>query len=283
MLSKLKILLLPFRHRVGRSRRANPGARPTAPRGALRGKPTPEPAVRPGLSSPAAPLLSRAQSWSRALSGSGGFAEPRHDTNAPDLYLPTMAFVTYVLLIAYHLGQQGRFTPEIFSMAASRGLGVVLLEVVFMKAAFYFFPASALPSGSGGSGAALLDLVAYSGYKFVGVVLSSLVGLFAPAAVSHLVTIYVALCTGARDGARRGAAGQGAARRRGRPRALTAGAPRPSGPLRRLLHPQDAHRGARLGDAHARGDEAELLHLRAGGRAVCVRVVPRRDLRGRAS
>ncbi|KAJ1623823.1 YIF1-domain-containing protein, partial [Pavlovales sp. CCMP2436] len=129
------------------------------------------------------------KNWSRALAQSGGFAEPRHDINAPDLYVPTMAFVTYILLIAYHLGQQGRFTPEVFGMTASRGLGVVLIEVVLIKAAFYLFPTS------GSSGAALLDLVAYSGYKFVGVVISSAVGLFVPSLFAHLVSLYLALCT----------------------------------------------------------------------------------------
>ncbi|KAG8464830.1 hypothetical protein KFE25_010198 [Diacronema lutheri] len=145
VMSKLKVLLLPFRHRT----------------------------------------------WARAQTGSGGFAEPRHDINAPDLYLPTMSFVTYVLLIAYHLGQQGRFSPEVFGLTASRGLGVVLLEVVLMKAAFYFFPSPAVSSGG-----ALLDLVAYSGYKFVGVVLSSLIGLFAPPLLARAVALYVAVCTG---------------------------------------------------------------------------------------
>jgi hypothetical protein len=107
-----------------------------------------------------------------------------------------MAFVTYVLLIAYHLGQQGRFTPEVFGLTASRGLGVVLLEVVLMKGTFYFFPSAALSSGA--TGAALLDLVAYSGYKFVGIVISMVLGLFAPIALKHALTVYVALCAGAR-------------------------------------------------------------------------------------
>jgi len=136
----------------------------------------------------------RHRTWTRAHAGGGvyPYAEPRHDINAPDLYLPTMALMTHVLLIAYHLGQQGRFTPEIFGLTASKGLGVVALEVTLMKAAFYFFP---MPAGAG-SGAALLDLVAYSGYKFVGIVVSMLLGLFLPPLFYRFVTLYTALCTG---------------------------------------------------------------------------------------
>ena len=33
-----------------------------------------------------------------AQQGGGGLAPPREDANAPDLYIPAMAFVTYVLV-----------------------------------------------------------------------------------------------------------------------------------------------------------------------------------------
>jgi hypothetical protein len=102
-----------------------------------------------------------------------------------------MSFVTYILLIAYHLGQQGTFTPEVFGITASRGLGVVLLEVVLMKAAFYFFPSSPVSGG-----VALLDLAAYSGYKFVGLVISMMIGLCVPPTLKHAHTFYMATCAG---------------------------------------------------------------------------------------
>ena len=38
----------------------------------------------------------------------GQAVPPRQDVNAPDLYIPLMAFVTYVLLIAYSMV---RLTP----------------------------------------------------------------------------------------------------------------------------------------------------------------------------
>jgi len=132
----------------------------------------------------------RHKAWSRAVSAGGNYAEPRHDINAPDLYLPAMAFVTHILLIAQHLAQQGRFTPEIFGLAASKGLGVVLLEVVLMKLAFYLFPVSS------GAGAPFLDLAAYSGYKYVGTVVSMAVGSFTPVYVKYCVSAYTAVSMG---------------------------------------------------------------------------------------
>ena len=35
--------------------------------------------------------------------------QPKFDLNAPDLYIPTMAYVTYVLLVGYILGLKNAF------------------------------------------------------------------------------------------------------------------------------------------------------------------------------
>lgn len=35
---------------------------------------------------------------------------PRFDVNAPDLYIPAMAFITYVLVAGLALGTQNRYT-----------------------------------------------------------------------------------------------------------------------------------------------------------------------------
>ena len=56
-----------------------------------------------------------------------GYAPPREDINAPDLYIPgtpsfgkivnlVMAFVTYILLSAFLSGVQGHFSPENFRL-----------------------------------------------------------------------------------------------------------------------------------------------------------------------
>jgi len=41
---------------------------------------------------------------------------PRDDINSPDLYIPLMAIVTYILLYALHTGFQGQFHPKVHSI-----------------------------------------------------------------------------------------------------------------------------------------------------------------------
>lgn len=35
--------------------------------------------------------------------------QPRYDLNAPDLYIPTMAYITFVVLAGLVMGEHGRF------------------------------------------------------------------------------------------------------------------------------------------------------------------------------
>ena len=80
-----------------------------------------------------------------------------------------MAFVTYILLSAFLSGIQGHFSPENFSVTASYAFAVVLFEIVAIKLGCYLL-------SIGGQGQ-VLDLVAYGGYKFVGIVVTMLVRL----------------------------------------------------------------------------------------------------------
>ena len=40
------------------------------------------------------------------------FAPPSADENAPDLYIPVMSLVTYVVVCSYVKGTNGKFSPE---------------------------------------------------------------------------------------------------------------------------------------------------------------------------
>jgi protein transport protein YIF1 len=73
-----------------------------------------------------------------------------------------MALVTYILLSALHSGLSARFNPTVFGASASRALGVVLLDFLFVKMGCYVL---GVQQGAVGGSA---DLVAYGGYKFVG-------------------------------------------------------------------------------------------------------------------
>jgi len=88
---------------------------------------------------------------------------PRDDINAPDLYIPTMAFVTYILVSGYLLGLQNRFSPEQLGIQASTALAWLLLEVVIVLIALYLFSISC--------SLGFFHMISFGGYKFVWFVL----------------------------------------------------------------------------------------------------------------
>uniref|UniRef100_A0A8C7V362 Yip1 interacting factor homolog A (S. cerevisiae) n=7 Tax=Salmoninae TaxID=504568 RepID=A0A8C7V362_ONCMY len=94
---------------------------------------------------------------------------PRHDVNAPDLYIPSMAFITYILLAGMALGIQNRFSPEVLGLCASTALVWVVIEVLVMLLSLYLLTVH--------SDLSTFDLIAYSGYKYVGMIFTVLGGL----------------------------------------------------------------------------------------------------------
>ena len=96
------------------------------------------------------------------------YLPPKDDVNAPDLYIPLMAFMTYVLLVGFVFGVQNKFEAPVLAKYSSKGLGVLSLEVLLIKLGLYLINARPTP---------WLDVIAYRGYKFVGVVLTMLLGL----------------------------------------------------------------------------------------------------------
>ncbi|CAJ1058774.1 protein YIF1A [Xyrichtys novacula] len=94
---------------------------------------------------------------------------PRQDVNAPDLYIPTMAFITYILLAGMALGIQKRFSPEVLGLCASTALVWMIIEVLVMLLSLYLMTVH--------SDLSTFDLIAYSGYKYVGMIFTMLCGL----------------------------------------------------------------------------------------------------------
>ncbi|KAK4048123.1 Protein transport protein yif1 [Microbotryomycetes sp. JL201] len=117
----------------------------------------------------------RHRPWSRSLkrSESGGvqqsYKPPREDINCPDLYIPVMSLVTYILLAAIYAGKQGQFDPQILGQTASKAFGILFLEFCCIKLGCYLL-------GIGEEGT-MVDLLSYEGYKFVGVIVTLLAGL----------------------------------------------------------------------------------------------------------
>ncbi|XP_058715834.1 protein YIF1B isoform X2 [Poecile atricapillus] len=106
-----------------------------------------------------------------------GPVAPRFDVNAPDLYIPAMAFLTYILLAGLALGTQNRFSPDSLGLAASSALAWLLLEVLTELLALHLAP------GSSQLGPA--DVVALAGYKYVGMIAGLLSGLLLGSAGYH--------------------------------------------------------------------------------------------------
>ena len=84
---------------------------------------------------------------------------PRDDVNSPDLYIPSMAFVTYVLVCGFLLGTRNDFTPEKLGIQASSALLWLLGEVVLILLALYLLNIT--------SNLGFFHLLAFSSYKFV--------------------------------------------------------------------------------------------------------------------
>lgn len=112
----------------------------------------------------------RHKPWTRrqATGGPGGqetwYLPPRDDINSPDMYIPVMSLVTYIFLRASIAGLRGEFQPELFGYIATTALVVVVVEILGLQLGCYLLSIS--------NTSQLLDLVAYSGYKFVGVIVT---------------------------------------------------------------------------------------------------------------
>ncbi|KAI9809343.1 MAG: hypothetical protein M1825_002635 [Sarcosagium campestre] len=114
----------------------------------------------------------RHRPWSRkqAISASGQegfFLPPREDINSPDMYIPVMACVTYILVSTVLAGLRGAFHPELLGLTATTAFAIVIVEILALKLGCYLLAIS--------NESQLLDLVAYSGYKFVGIIVTLVV------------------------------------------------------------------------------------------------------------
>ncbi|GAB7360065.1 hypothetical protein MBLNU230_g7585t1 [Neophaeotheca triangularis] len=92
------------------------------------------------------------------------YLPPREDVNSPDMYIPVMAFTTYVLLSTLIAGLNGKFEPQFLGINFSNASAIIILELVLLWLGKYFLNIS--------SESQIYDLVAYSGYKFVGVIVT---------------------------------------------------------------------------------------------------------------
>eukprot|EP00981_Chlorochromonas_danica_P001355 scaffold289_cov169-Ochromonas_danica.AAC.16 len=89
------------------------------------------------------------------------WALPKQDYNAPDLYIPLMAFITYILLCGFYEGMRvatsSTFSPEIIIQATWRCIALHFVESSIAKFSLNMLSVP-VP---------FLDVFSYAGYKYV--------------------------------------------------------------------------------------------------------------------
>lgn len=82
-----------------------------------------------------------------------------------------MAFVSYILLSAYMMGLEDRFSPEVLGVQASSSIAAMTVETVIIMAALYVMNINTYLK--------FYDLIAFCGYKFVAMLVVLLTSLLA--------------------------------------------------------------------------------------------------------
>ncbi len=103
---------------------------------------------------------------------------------SPDLYIPLMSFITYVLLIGFNSAyqQQKIFEPEILGKIASKNSFILFIQVALLKLTMFIFSNIQIP---------FLDVLCFIGYKMVLIVLVVIILILFPivSVVYFLITL----------------------------------------------------------------------------------------------
>jgi len=133
------------------------------------------------------------KSWSRQIvsddtTGELRYRSPKTDINAPDLYVGLMGFVTFILAYGFIKGAMETFSPEILATTASKGFGIILLEVLLLKLGVYLLV--------NGVSVPFFDLLANCAYIFVGIVVNLFFFFVFGPTIYSLVTLYTSSALG---------------------------------------------------------------------------------------
>jgi len=112
---------------------------------------------------------------------------PRDEINAPDLYIPVMALVTYILTTGVVMGVQNRFTPEQLGIQASSALVWLVLELFIIMLSLYILSVN--------TDLKYMDILAYSGYKYIGMIAVLVAGLLFKSAGFYLLLLWFSFST----------------------------------------------------------------------------------------
>ena len=110
------------------------------------------------------------------------YKAPRYDINAPDLYIPVMSFVSYIILVGLVMGTEERFTPEVLTLAASTATFFTVIEVVYLRLGIYLLSVNMQEYAI-----SMADLLAYSAYQFVSIIVVQMFKIFVKHSLLNVV------------------------------------------------------------------------------------------------
>ncbi|CAK4764947.1 unnamed protein product [Aphanomyces euteiches] len=129
--------------------------------------------------------------WRRIVQNEGTdgrevtYATPSMDKNAPDLYIPLMSFATYILIVGYIKGASGRFNPNVITDVSTYCFFMQAIEICIMKLGLYLL----------NSQINWLDLLSFTGYKYVPLVINTVVHLVLGSIPYYCVLAYTGIAT----------------------------------------------------------------------------------------
>ncbi len=109
--------------------------------------------------------------------------QPKYDVNAPDLYIPAMAYATYVLFVGYILGLRDAFSPDLLATTASSALVWLILEIAVIYLTLTVMNIN--------TSLTKWDILSFSSYKYVGIIAVLLAGLVLSTKGYYIALAYV--------------------------------------------------------------------------------------------
>lgn len=109
---------------------------------------------------------------------------PRNYLQAPDLYIPLMSFVTFILITGFNLGQAQDFSADRLTYIFSKTLFLWCFEALVLKGMFMCFNFG---------NPYFTELMCYTGYKFVILCLVMLAQTFGGTMISYGVMAFLSL------------------------------------------------------------------------------------------
>jgi len=107
--------------------------------------------------------------------------QPKYDVNAPDLYIPSMAYMTYILIVGYILGLRDAFSPDLLAATASSTLVWLVLELVVIYLTLTVMSINTTLTK--------WDIVSFSTYKYVAMIVVLLAGLLLQSKVAYYAAL----------------------------------------------------------------------------------------------